>query len=246
MAITVSDLRALFARSGNRCAFPGCQEALVADDNLFIGQICHIEAASPDGPRYNSIQPMDERHGYKNLLLLCYPHHRRIDSEPQTYSVDWLKATKEAHESLFVDRLFTVRQEFLDAVLVETEAYWRQLAAVQNLAATLHEFPMQVKAEASHTEVIGTLRDILQDVEVLVTRLAESERSSAQGPSPWESTHIYLPNLLRLAAMHIWQLEVHYLAAHVRLSPDDHDAAARLHRAKAELVHLSKVSGYVD
>ena len=118
MPIGASDLRALFARSGNRCAFPGCQQTLVADDNLFIGQICHIEAASPEGPRYNPTQIVEERHGNKNLLLLCYAHHRQIDSDPRTYSVEWLKETKESHESLFADKLFSVRQDFLDSVKI--------------------------------------------------------------------------------------------------------------------------------
>ncbi len=39
-------LRALFARSGNQCAFPGCTQPLINDKNKFIAQVCHIEAAS--------------------------------------------------------------------------------------------------------------------------------------------------------------------------------------------------------
>ena len=36
-------LRALFARSGNQCAFPVCAQPLVNDKNKFIAQVCHID-----------------------------------------------------------------------------------------------------------------------------------------------------------------------------------------------------------
>lgn len=246
MTITASDLRALFARSGNRCAFPGCKESLVADDNLFIGQICHIEAASPEGPRYNPFQTAENRHGYNNLFLLCYPHHRRVDADPSTYSVDRLTEIKEAHESYFVDKLFTVRQDFIDSVLVETEEYWRQLAIVQRLAATVHEYPIQIDINASYTEVIDALRDIHQDIDSLIISLADEGRTHTSRSNPWEATHIYLPNLIRLAAMHVCQLEVKYLSTYLHASPNDSEAIARFHKAKTELAHSTKVAGYVD
>jgi hypothetical protein len=68
-------IRALFARSGNQCAFPGCAQLLVNHKNQLIGQVCHIEAATPGGERYNQRQTDEERRDYNNLLLLCYPHH---------------------------------------------------------------------------------------------------------------------------------------------------------------------------
>jgi len=50
---TLATIKALFAKSGNQCAFPGCNHVLVTDKNLFVGELCHIEAAAPGGPRYN-------------------------------------------------------------------------------------------------------------------------------------------------------------------------------------------------
>ena len=49
-------LRALFARSGNRCAFPGCNAVLVNERNQFVANVCHIEAAEEGGERFNPLQ----------------------------------------------------------------------------------------------------------------------------------------------------------------------------------------------
>jgi len=46
LAPNTNVLRALFARSGNQCAFPGCTQPIINSKNKFIGQVCHIEAAS--------------------------------------------------------------------------------------------------------------------------------------------------------------------------------------------------------
>ena len=46
---TTDTIRALFAKSGNECAFPGCHHKLINHKNKFIGQICHIEAANKGG-----------------------------------------------------------------------------------------------------------------------------------------------------------------------------------------------------
>lgn len=246
MPLAVADLRALFARSGNRCAFPSCKEPLVQDDNLFIGQVCHIAGASPDGPRYDPNQTEEQRHGYDNLLLLCYPHHRRIDADTSTCTVLWLTETKGAHEALFTDRLFSVRQDFLDSVLAETEEYWRKLALLQKLSALVHESPMHIDPKSSNSQVFAALRIAHRDIGTLVSRLAPEGPPNPPGPTPWEAANIYLPNLLRLAAMQVCQLEVQYLSLHAQSFPGDTDALARLQEAQVNLVYLTKVSGYVD
>ena len=51
---TIQTIRALLSRTGNECFFPGCNHRFIDEDHLFIGQICHIEAAVPGGPRYRA------------------------------------------------------------------------------------------------------------------------------------------------------------------------------------------------
>lgn len=90
-------IKRLFARSGNRCAYPNCAAQIVQGD-VIIGEICHIKAASPNGPRYDPRRSVDDRHSYDNLLLLCANHHTVIDDDPEAFTVERLVKMKADHE----------------------------------------------------------------------------------------------------------------------------------------------------
>ncbi|MGA9367780.1 MAG: HNH endonuclease [Steroidobacteraceae bacterium] len=64
-----------------------------------VGEVCHIKAARPDGPRYAPDQSTTDRHGYDNLILLCRNHHKVIDDDPEAYTVERLDRMKADHES---------------------------------------------------------------------------------------------------------------------------------------------------
>lgn len=85
----------------NECAFPDCSEQIVAsEDGTIIGEVCHIRAQKPGGPRYVAEQSDEERHGFDNLILMCGKHHKIIDtpSNVQRYSIEWLIEVKQKHE----------------------------------------------------------------------------------------------------------------------------------------------------
>ena len=94
-------LKALWGRSGNRCAFPDCRQLLVRDLSspqrfAVVGEMAHIVAVSSLGPRGQpSNVGVDE---LANLILLCPTHHRLIDSAPTDYPPDELLAWKRQHE----------------------------------------------------------------------------------------------------------------------------------------------------
>lgn len=98
-APSVATIKRLFAVSSNLCAFPQCSQALVHGDKV-TGRICHIKAASPDGPRYDPHQSDTERHGFNNLLLMCPIHHDVIDSDVVSYTVERLNMMKIEHETV--------------------------------------------------------------------------------------------------------------------------------------------------
>ena len=99
---SVATVKRLFAVSGNRCAFPGCEERLVDEaGGSIMGEVCHIKAKSPDGPRYDAQQTDEERHGFRNLVLLCPTHHARVDRDPDKYTVEKLLEIKAQHEALY-------------------------------------------------------------------------------------------------------------------------------------------------
>ncbi len=82
----------LCMKSGGICAFPGCGKSLSApgstlDDPVIVGQIAHIVADSPGGPRGQSSMSEQERDKHTNLILLCGEHHKVVDSQKLTYRV---------------------------------------------------------------------------------------------------------------------------------------------------------------
>jgi len=139
MSITLKTHKMLWGRSGSRCAMSDCRKELVmdateTDDESLIGEECHIVAESPDGPRGDPAVPSDKLNKYDNLILLCRIHHKIIDDQPNTYSVERLKATKALHESWVRESLSTYDQakqndDELYASYVDT---WLKLAQVEN------------------------------------------------------------------------------------------------------------------
>ncbi|MBD9093084.1 MAG: hypothetical protein EGQ20_11220 [Bacteroides oleiciplenus] len=102
---TLSTLKKLYALSGNQCAAPDCKRVLIARDGISItSKICHIEAASEDGPRYNSLMTDKERAHFDNLILLCDECHTIIDNKENEgkYPVTLLREWKRNHESKFL------------------------------------------------------------------------------------------------------------------------------------------------
>jgi len=92
----------LYSLSGNQCAFPGCNEKLFNEEGKNFSNICHIEAASPGGERYNANSTDDYRRSYENLILLCSKHHTETNNIDK-YTVDVLKKMKREHEAKFLE-----------------------------------------------------------------------------------------------------------------------------------------------
>lgn len=95
-------IRRLDKLSGNQCAEPSCEKNLIAEDGeSIISKICHIEAASKNGPRWNENMTDDERRDFSNLILLCDEHHTIIDNKVNEtkFSVSLLKKWKTEHEA---------------------------------------------------------------------------------------------------------------------------------------------------
>jgi hypothetical protein len=82
---------------------PDCGAQLVyVETNEVRRIICHIEAANEGGPRFNLLQGKEERHDYRNLIVLCPNCHTDIDKNPQKYTVGYLQRVKQRHEAKFM------------------------------------------------------------------------------------------------------------------------------------------------
>lgn len=103
MTISLNTQKLLWSRAAGRCAFPECRRELVmsaseTDDETLVGDTCQIVTRSPSGPRGDSPLTPEERDKYDNLILLCTVHHKLIDDQPNTYTVQVLLEMKAAHE----------------------------------------------------------------------------------------------------------------------------------------------------
>lgn len=91
----------LWGRSGNRCAV--CRRELVidaapADDESIVGDECHIVSGKEQGPRHDPAFPAERLDKPENLILLCRVHHKMVDDQYETYTVEVLRKLKANHE----------------------------------------------------------------------------------------------------------------------------------------------------
>jgi hypothetical protein len=138
--ITVQTRKRLWARSGNRCAYPGCTLALLTptaagNDDTVIGKECHIVAQTDDDPsvarspclltheeKSEWAHLIEHRHAYENLVLMCGVHSDIIDDPRQQFSVAQVVQIKLAHEQEIEARVGKERAESVRATEGATES----------------------------------------------------------------------------------------------------------------------------
>lgn len=100
MGISTKTRKSLWAKSGNRCAI--CRLELVqyeeGEENVIIGQECHIVSSKQDGPRGDQKLHCSDFDDFENLLLLCANDHKRIDTLTEVYAADKLVQLKKSYE----------------------------------------------------------------------------------------------------------------------------------------------------
>lgn len=94
-------------------------DASETDDESLVGEACHIVAKEPSGPRGDSPLTSEQRDKYTNLILLCNVHHKLVDDQPNTYTVQRLIEMKANHEKWVRESL----QEFDPAKQHDDELY---------------------------------------------------------------------------------------------------------------------------
>jgi hypothetical protein len=136
MTISVKAQKMLWGRAAGRCSRPECREYLYedeteADEATLVGENCHIVAESDDGPRASPSMPVGQRNGYSNLILLCRKHHKVIDAQEHTYSVEVLHQMKRVHEAWVKQQLgFDEAKQFDDEQYAGIVDEWQRLAHV--------------------------------------------------------------------------------------------------------------------
>jgi hypothetical protein len=263
-------VRALFARSGNRCAFPGCTASLINEKNQFIAQVCHIEAAEAGGERYNASQSDEERRDYANLLVLCYPHHVETDDVAR-YSVQTLREMKALHEQQFERNPFKIDEALLNKIVEEMDQYWSRVEElhknhiVPNLAIEIDARAKFVDLSNEARQVarnIHSLQDMLcesedrlvPDVQALLAELGLPSDMLEQHPNHlrrfqvrnWEVLNLGLSNTVAKLQVLLTQMELRYLELFLQINPHDKVARLRLDALKADFEKMATSAGYAD
>jgi hypothetical protein len=244
-------LRALFARSGNRCAFPGCTAPLVNEKNQFIAQVCHIEAADSGGERFNPAQTDEQRRAYENLVLLCYPHHVETNDVVE-YGVEKLRRMKHAHEQTFGRKLFQIDEALLHKIADEMQAYWKQVALLHRERELAAEFAIEIDASASYFQLAEDATQLIADLERLQGYLIESDRlrglnqDPPTGPNDFEVLYLGFTNTITKLSVVQCQMEIKYLEEYMKLHPGDQAARVRLESLKPRFARLASSASYVD
>lgn len=140
MAIDARTRQILWGKAGAICTFPDCRRRLVRDAStndreVLVGEIAHIVAQSPGGPRRDVDVPGGDIDGYTNLILFCHEHHELVDQQHHTYSVERLLQFKNDHEEWVRIRLSKDQQcEGLSRQeKTVTETVWSTLLPVTQL-----------------------------------------------------------------------------------------------------------------
>ena len=266
-------LRALFARSGNQCAFPGCTQPLINGKNKFIAQDCHIEAASEGGERYNPKRDDAHRRSYENLVIFCYPHHIETD-DVDDYSVERLLKIKREHEQMFLKSDFKLDEAALYKLSYEMEKFWSDIDRLNKLDHIFADsgLAMDVKGGSSFFDLIASAYDAVNGIESLLELFHESDESLKtdfealllrKDISPelfndipyyehpfenrnWESHNLGTPNWLQRLRIDLVHLEIKYLEEYLKTHSDDPQAKANFEKAKEALKQYAKTAMHVD
>lgn len=165
-------LRELYLRSGNFCAFPSCQRRMLNTKGVFVGQICHIEAAEKGGPRFNPKMTNDTRRAAANLMMMCYDHHKETD-DVKAFTVAVLRKMKVDHEKRFTDVEFAILEQLTDwTSLTEPQPAknLRRMRDVLGWPQSNEELDREVATLAAHA---NHLRDVPIEVRRFLGAVAE-------------------------------------------------------------------------
>lgn len=265
-------LRALFAKSGNCCAFPGCKNKIINNKNQLIGEICHIEAAEEGGERYNPKQTDEERRHYDNLILLCHEHHVETN-DVQEYTVNKLKNMKKVHEAKFINNNFEIDEQVLKSILLQINEFWQNIEFLNKYKHQAPEdFKMEIYINKKSIQIfdelqrnIETLSDILSEITEFnntlwedVVKYLESYNVDLsnvknipyyENPynSPfWEMLCIEAPNLTNQSKILLKQLSIKYLELYIQHNPTNIETLKKLNELREEFKEIAVTSSYVD
>lgn len=267
-SIPNNTLRFLYGKSGNKCAFPGCNEPIFEDNGLLTGECCHIEAFSQGGARYNPDTNEDEKNEESNLVLMCSRHHKIIDSLPEEYTVDKLKTIKKEHEALYSGETRKMTEKMLFVLSVESNKFWSKIKEIDDSAKTRLKLKMEIQEDIPN--LLSKIEDTFNSLENELSKLSHDDKSlinllkdfcqkynidisMLDGISyyeipfsnyHWEIHNLSIPNKINHIKMFYMQLIVKLLERLCGLL--DNDYSINLDEYRIKLIEFQKLNYYND
>jgi len=266
-------LRAIFARSGNQCAFPGCTQPIINDNNQFIGQVCHIEAAMKGGERFNSESDDEYRRSYENLLILCYPHHIETNNVEE-YPVDRLKEMKNKHEQMFEKSDFKINEAELVKLSYKMEKYWDDIERLNKIDHIYldSDLAMEVNGTSDFFEIMLSAYDAVTGIEHLLESLRASDEKLQQDfdnfvlrkgiskemfndipyyENPfenrnWDIHNLDRPNWIQRLRIDLTHIEIKYFEEYLKTNNNDLVAKSKFEKAKEIFKEFARTAMHVD
>lgn len=265
--IKANVLKVLFAHSGNQCAYPGCCLPIFEDNNQLTGECCHIEAYSKNGPRYNPALSDEKCNEYENLILLCSRHHKIIDGDPQTYTVNILQNIKGTHEKKYSASHLRLSETMISQLRNSTQYFWDTINKIHTNDTTgLHR---EIDPTISLMELVDIVDKNFNEIEEFVKGFETSDaylvgsfyklckqfgwdvekiyqlpyyENPLHEPN-WEMHNLGRPNIMNNARMHYYCLVVKMLE---QLSLKDCTFIPLLEKWRSDFFNFQQNNHYVD
>lgn len=152
MAVAEKDIKKLWGLAAGRCSKPGCEAECIrfldANDPTVVGEMAHVIAKKPDGPRG---VPEGGDDSYENLILLCPTHHTEIDKAPNEFFpaetiIRWKTDHEQRVRNSFLSPRFSRREELAVAIkrlLISNKGTWQHYGpdseeATRNPLSNMH------------------------------------------------------------------------------------------------------------
>lgn len=165
-------LRELFLKSGNLCAFQGCHNLMMDAEGVFIGQVCHIEAAEEGGERFNPQQTNEQRRAPANLLLLCYEHHQ-VTNDEEKFPVSRMRKIKAEHEARFSSPDRAILSRLTDWTKADSATFPSSLERMNKVLSWDHEFVELGEAAKELRALVERLERIPVQLRQFIGAIAE-------------------------------------------------------------------------
>lgn len=233
-------LKAIFSKSGNICAFPGCNERIVYDDYKVMGEVAHIEAYSSDGPRYNLYTKEEEKNSAENLICLCCNHHKLIDSYPDIYTTEYLTRIKKEHEKKY-DGTYSFEFDKIFELNKDLSNYMNQMKELNK--KNFHCLKKQIKTDLDFQKTVTIIKSDVKRIDMFNGEIAQFlnslndkiiEKMTLKGIDTelwkdeydfvlplWEIYSIGIPNNLNDIKIYTTQLEILYYYEKLKTEYDE-------------------------